>query len=78
MKYFFTLLVALAFTFGVGCGKDEGGSTPADTPEKSTPDSGTGGDAMKTGGDAMKAADVTYECKCGKTAKQAGDLPPPS
>ena len=81
MKYCFTLLLALAFTVGVGCGKDEGGSTPADTPSKSTTDSktdGTGGDAMKQGGDALKDAPVTYQCSCGKEATQAGDLPPPS
>ena len=81
MKYCFTLLVALAFTVGVGCSKDEGGSTPAKTPDKSTTDSktDTAGDAMKEGGDAMKAATVSYQCSsCNKEVSKAGDRPPPS
>ncbi len=94
MKYCFTLLVALAFTVGVGCSKDEGGDTPAKTPGKSTTDSLTdkagdamkeGGDAMKEGGDAMKdgadaltATNVTYQCKCGVEKTLGGDLPAPS
>ncbi len=83
MKYCFTLLVALAFTVGVGCSKDEGGSTPAKTKTDSLTDKAgdalkEGGDAMKDAGEKLKSADVTYQCACGKEKSQAGDLPPPS
>ncbi len=83
MKYCFTLLVALAFTVGVGCSKDEGGSTPAETKTDSLTDKAggamkEGGGAMKEGGEKLKSADVIYTCGCGREKTLGGDLPPPS